>query len=172
MHASNGILFNHESPRRGEHFVTRKITLSFARIRAGLQSTLRLGNIDAKRDWGFAADFVEMMWLMLQQPQGDDYVTATGEAHTVREFIEKAAPYAGFEIEWEGLGVQEVGRDRKTGRLLVEMDPKFYRPSEVGLLLGNSAKAKARLGWEPRVKFDALVEMMMRADLDMTARQG
>ena len=113
-----------------------------------------------------------MMWLMLQQPQGDDYVTATGEAHTVREFIEKAAPYAGFEIEWEGLGVQEVGRDRKTGRLLVEMDPKFYRPSEVGLLLGNSAKAKARLGWEPRVKFDALVEMMMRADLDMTARQG
>ncbi len=165
MHAGNGILFNHESPRRGENFVTRKITLSLARIRTGLQETLRLGNIDARRDWGHAADFVEMMWLMLQQPTGDDYVTATGESHTVREFIEAASAFAGFEIVWEGKGLEEVGRDRKSGKVVIEIDPQFYRPSEAAFLLGDPAKAKARLGWEPKVKFVDLVRMMMEADL-------
>lgn len=165
MHASNGILFNHESPRRGENFVTRKITLSLSRIKAGLQSTLRMGNLDAKRDWGFAKDFVEMMWLMLQQPEADDYVAATGEMHTVREFIEKAAPFAGYDIVWEGEGVGEVGKDRKTGKTIVEIDPKFFRPSEVELLLGNPIKAKTKLGWNPKVKFEELVALMMKADL-------
>lgn len=165
MHASNGILFNHESPRRGENFVTRKVTLSFAKIKAGLQDTMRMGNLDAKRDWGYAKDYVEMMWIMLQQPEPDDYVAATGETHTIREFIEKAAPYAGYEIVWDGEGVKEVGRDKKTGKVLVEVDPKFFRPAEVELLLGNPAKAKAKLGWTPKVKFEQLVEIMMKADL-------
>ncbi|MDQ3003436.1 MAG: GDP-mannose 4,6-dehydratase, partial [Fibrobacterota bacterium] len=146
MHASNGILFNHESPRRGENFVTRKVTMSFAKIKAGTQDTVRMGNLDAKRDWGYAKDYVEMMWMMLQQPEPDDYVAATGETHTIREFIEKAAPYAGYEIVWEGEGVNEVGRDRKTGKVLVEVDAKFFRPSEVELLLGDPSKAKAKLG--------------------------
>ena len=165
MHASNGILFNHESPRRGENFVTRKITLSLARVKAGLQPTLRLGNLDAKRDWGFAGDYVEAMWLMLQQEQPDDYVIATGETRTVREFIEAAAPYAGFDIAWEGEGVAEVGRDRRSGRVIVEIDPKFFRPAEVELLLGDPSKAKRAFGWSPKVSFHALVEMMMKADL-------
>jgi GDPmannose 4,6-dehydratase len=166
MHASNGILFNHESPRRGENFVTRKITLSLARIKAGLQPTLRLGNMDAKRDWGYAGDYVEAMWLMLQRPTPEDYVVATGETRTVREFVDRAAPYAGFEIVWEGEGVNEIGRDRKTGRRIVEIDPRFFRPAEVDLLLGDPSKAKAELGWAPRVTFDQLVELMMTADLE------
>jgi GDPmannose 4,6-dehydratase len=166
MHASNGILFNHESPRRGENFVTRKVTLSLAKIKAGLQQTARMGNLDSKRDWGYAKDYVEMMWMMLQQPEPDDYVAATGEMHTIREFIEKAAPYAGYEIVWEGEGEQEIGRDRKTGKVLIEVDPKFFRPAEVELLLGNPAKAKAKLGWTPKVKFEELVGMMMKADLE------
>lgn len=169
MHASNGILFNHESPRRGENFVTRKITLSLARIKAGLQPTLRIGNMDAKRDWGHAKDFVEMMWLMLQQPEPDDYVAATGETHTVREFIERAAPYAGYSIAWEGSGDSEIGRDKKTGKVIVEVDPKFYRPAEVELLLGDPSKAKAKLGWKPKVSFPQLIEMMMKADLETLA---
>jgi GDPmannose 4,6-dehydratase len=165
MHASNGILFNHESPRRGENFVTRKITLSLARIRAGLQATLRLGNMDAKRDWGFAKDYVEMMWMMLQQPEPDDYVVATGETHTVREFVEHASRVAGFDLAWEGEAEGEIGRDRKSGRVIVEVDPKFYRPAEVSLLLGDPTKAKTKLGWEPKVKFAELADLMMRADL-------
>jgi GDPmannose 4,6-dehydratase len=165
MHASNGILFNHESPRRGENFVTRKVTLSLAKIKAGTESVLKLGNIDAKRDWGFAGDYVEMMWMMLQQPKGDDYVAATGETHTVREFIDRAAPLCGFDIEWEGAGVDEKGRDRKTGKVIVEIDPKFFRPAEVELLIGDPAKASRQLGWQPKVKFEGLVEMMMKADL-------
>ncbi len=165
MHASNGILFNHESPRRGENFVTRKITLTFAQIRAGKADVLRLGNLDAKRDWGFAGDYAEMMWMMLQQPEPDDYVAATGETHTVREFAERAAAICGWELAWEGEGVAEKGRDRKTGKLLVEIDPKFFRPAEVDLLIGNPAKAMTKLGWKPKVKFGELVEMMMRADL-------
>jgi GDPmannose 4,6-dehydratase len=172
MHASNGILFNHESPRRGENFVTRKVTLSLARIKAGLQPSLRIGNMDAKRDWGFARDFVEMMWLMLQQPEADDYVAATGETHTVREFIEKAAPFAGYEIVWEGHGDSEIGRDKKSGKVIVEVDPKFYRPAEVELLHGDPTKAMTKLGWKPKVKFEELVEIMMKADLEGLADRG
>jgi GDPmannose 4,6-dehydratase len=169
MHASNGILFNHESPRRGENFVTRKVTLSLARIKAGKQKTLRLGNMDAKRDWGFAKDYVEMMWMMLQQDEPDDYVVATGETHTVREFVERAGEVAGYDIVWEGEGDKEKGRDRKSGEIVVEVDPKFYRPTEVELLIGDPTKAKEKLGWVPEVKFAGLVEMMMRADLALVA---
>jgi GDPmannose 4,6-dehydratase len=166
MHASNGILFNHESPRRGENFVTRKITLSLAKIKAGLQSVLRLGHMDSKRDWGYAKDYVEMMWMMLQQDYPDDYVAATGETHTVREFVERAARVAGFDIKWEGERDSELGRDRTTGTVIVQVDPAYYRPAEVDLLLGNPSKAKVKLGWEPKVKFAELVELMMRADLE------
>jgi GDPmannose 4,6-dehydratase len=167
MHASNGILFNHESPRRGENFVTRKITLSLARIKAGLQPTLRIGNLDAKRDWGFAGDYVEAMWLMQQQAEPDDYVIATGETRTVRDFVDAAAPYAGFDIVWEGEGVKEVGRDRKSGKAVVEVDPRYFRPAEVDLLLGDPRKAAQVLGWKPRVSFPQLVELMMKADLQL-----
>jgi GDPmannose 4,6-dehydratase len=166
MHASNGILFNHESPRRGENFVTRKITLSLAKIKYGLQKTLRLGNLDAKRDWGYARDYVEMMWKMLQQDQPDDYVVATGETHSVREFIEKAAAIAGFDLEWEGKDENEKGRDKKTGNIIVEVEPKFFRLTEVDALCGDISKAREKLGWNPRVKFDELVEIMMKADLE------
>ena len=170
MHASNGILFNHESPRRGENFVTRKVTLGLARIRAGMQQTLSMGNMDAKRDWGYAKDFVEMMWMMLQCDEPGDYVVATGETHTVREFIVSAARIAGMGIEWEGSGVDEVGRDDKSGKVIVDIDRRFYRPAEVDILLGDPTKAKQRLGWEPKVKFQELVEIMMKADLDLLAR--
>jgi len=166
MHASNGILFNHESPRRGENFVTRKITLSFANIRAGRQSLLTLGNIDTTRDWGYAKDYVEMMWSMLQQSSPDDYVAATGEAHSVREFVERAGAIAGFDIRWEGQGANEVGLDRKSGNVLVRIHPKLYRPAEVDRLIGNATKAKEKLGWTPKVNFDELVEIMMKADLE------
>jgi GDPmannose 4,6-dehydratase len=167
MHASNGILFNHESPRRGENFVTRKITYSLARIRAGVQDVLRLGNLDAQRDWGYARDFVEAMWLMLQQDRPDDFVIATGEAHSVREFVERAAGIAGFDLVWEGRGIDEVGIDRRSGGRIVEVAGKHFRPSEVDLLLGNPTKATSGLGWRPSVTFDELVEMMMRADLEL-----
>jgi len=166
MHASNGILFNHESPRRGENFVTRKITLSLARIRAGKQEVLSLGNLSTKRDWGYAKDYVEMMWMMLQQPEPDDYVAATNETHTVREFAERAAAVAGYNLAWEGEGADEKGRDRKTGKVIVRVDPKFYRPAEVDLLLGDATKARNKLGWQPKVKFEGLVELMMKADLE------
>lgn len=165
MHASNGILFNHESPRRGESFVTRKITLGLARVRAGLQECVSLGNMDAKRDWGYAKDYVELMWLMLQQDQGGDYVAATGETHSVREFVELTSQVAGFDLHWEGEGVNEVGRDAKTGEVIVCVNPDYYRPAEVDLLLGDASKAKTELGWEPKVRFSELAEMMMKADL-------
>ena len=170
LHASNGILFNHESPRRGENFVTRKITYSLARIKAGIEDSLRLGNLDAKRDWGHAADYVNAMWLMLQQDQPDDYVIATGETHAVREFVERAAAIAGFDIAWEGEGVDEVGRDRKTGNVIVTIDPKYFRPAEVELLLGDPTKAQRALGWQRKVSFEQLVETMMTADLDRVRR--
>jgi GDPmannose 4,6-dehydratase len=167
MHASNGILFNHESPRRGENFVTRKITYSLARIKAGLQDELRLGNMDAKRDWGYAKDYVEGMWRMLQQDKPGDYVLATGETHSVREFIERATQIAGFDLVWEGEGINEVGIDRKSGKQIVSIDPKYFRPAEVDLLLGDPTLAKEKLGWTPAVTFDGLVDLMMRADLDL-----
>lgn len=167
MHASNGILFNHESPRRGENFVTRKITIGLSRIKAGKQKTLSMGNLDAKRDWGFARDYVEMMWMMLQQDEPDDFVVATGETHTVREFIERSCEVAGMSLVWEGEGADELGRNPETGDVIVNIDPRFYRPAEVELLLGDPAKAKKLLGWEPKVKFEQLVEIMMKADLEL-----
>ena len=165
MFACSGILFNHESPLRGVEFVTRKITYSLARIKYGLQDKLILGNLDAKRDWGYAPEYVEAMWLMLQQEEPDDYVIATGETHTVREFVEKAAEVAGFEIEWEGEGVNTKGIDRKSGRIIVEVSPEYYRPAEVDILIGNPEKARKKLGWQPKTTFEKLVEIMMEADL-------
>jgi GDPmannose 4,6-dehydratase len=168
MHASNGILFNHESERRGENFVTRKITLGLARIHHGAEGRLSLGNLDAKRDWGHARDYVEAMWSMLQQETPDDYVIATGETRSVREFVEAAAQVAGFEIEWEGAGTDEVGRDKKSGQVIVDVDPRFYRPAEVDLLLGDPTKAKEKLGWQPHISFTQLAEIMMKSDLEQT----
>ena len=170
--ACNGILFNHESPRRGETFVTRKITRAAARIKLGLQDSLTLGNLDAKRDWGYAPEFVEAMWLMLQQPEPDDFVIATGETHSVREFIEVAFGELGLGIAWEGEKEKEVGRDRATGKILVTIDPIYYRPTEVDILMGNPAKAKAKLGWEPKVKFDELARLMVQADLEKVKKRG
>ncbi len=164
LHASNGILFNHESPRRGETFVTRKITMGVAQILAGTQSCLYMGNMDAKRDWGYAPDYVRMMWMMVQQPQPDDFVVATGETHSVREFVEKAFLEAGISMVWKGCGVEEVGVDSCSGRVLVRVDPRYFRPTEVDLLIGDPAKAKTKLGWEPEVTFAELVRIMVRAD--------
>jgi GDPmannose 4,6-dehydratase len=165
LHASNGILFNHESPRRGETFVTRKITMAVARISRGQQKCLFMGNINALRDWGYAPDYVQMMWMMLQQDTPDDYVVATGEMHTVREFIEKSFGHVGIEIAWEGEDVKEVGKNKATGDVVVRMDERYYRPAEVEQLLGNPAKAKRQLGWEPAVKFEELVKIMTDGDL-------
>ena len=165
IHASNGILFNHESPIRGETFVTRKITRAVARIKLGLQKKLYLGNMNAKRDWGFAGDYVEAMWLMLQQDKPDDYVIATGEMHTVREFCDLAFKEAGISITWQGEGVSEKGIDKETGNVLIEVDPKYFRPTEVELLVGDSSKAKEKLGWQPKVGFQELVKMMVVSDL-------
>lgn len=171
LFACNGILFNHESPRRGETFVTRKITRAAARIKLGLQECLYLGNLDAKRDWGFAGDYVEAMWLMLQQTEPDDYVVATGETHSVREFAEKVFARLDMPLEWKGSGVHEKGIDSKTGRIVIEIDPKYFRPAEVDLLLGDPAKAKRQLNWEPRVGFVELVDMMADADLKLAERE-
>lgn len=166
LHASNGILFNHESPRRGRTFVTRKITRALADIKLGKQDCLYLGNIDAKRDWGHAKDYVEMMWMMLQKDTPDDYVVATGETHSVREFVEVAAKELGMEIEWKGSGVNEVGIDKASGKEIVKIDEKYFRPAEVELLLGDPTKAKKQLGWVPKYSFQALVKEMVEADLD------
>ena len=165
LHASNGILFNHESPRRGETFVTRKITMAAARIHRGIQKCLYMGNIDARRDWGYAKDYVRMMWMMLQQPEPDDYVVATGEMHTVREFIEQAFLHLGHRIEWRGKGVEEIGIDAATGDTVVRIDPRYFRPAEVEQLCGDPAKAKAKLGWVPEVKFSQLVKLMVEGDV-------
>ena len=160
MYACTGILFNHESPRRGETFVTRKITQALSRISVGLQQHLYLGNLDAKRDWGHAKDFVRAMWLMLQQEKPEDYVIATGQQYSVREFVEKAAPYFGMKIEWMGEGEKEVGFDWNTKKPVIYVDPKYFRPTEVESLLGDSSKAKKELGWEPEISFDELIEDM------------
>lgn len=171
LFACNGILFNHESPRRGETFVTRKITRAVARIKLGMQPCLFLGNLDAKRDWGFAGDYVELMWLMLQQTEPDDYVIATGETHSVREFAERAFARLDMKLQWQGSGVHEKGIDAKTGKIVIEIDPKYFRPTEVDLLLGDPTKAKTKLGWEPRVTFEELVNMMVDADLELAERE-
>jgi GDPmannose 4,6-dehydratase len=160
LHASSGILFNHESPRRGETFVTRKITRGLSRISVGEQDILYLGNLNAKRDWGHARDFVEAMWLMLQQDEPDDYVIATGEQYSVREFVEEAAPYFGMKIEWMGEGLDEVGYDWNTKKAVIKVNPKYFRPAEVETLLGDASKAKEKLGWEPKISFKQLVEDM------------
>jgi len=165
IHASNGILFNHESPRRGETFVTKKITKAVARIKKGTQSELRLGNLDAKRDWGHARDYVEAMWLMLQQEKPGDYVIATGETYSVRDFVTHAFAIVEIELTWEGVGLKELGIDGKTGRTLVRVDEKYFRPTEVDLLWGNSSRARKELNWKPKYDFETLVREMVEYDL-------
>lgn len=171
FHASNGILFNHESPHRGETFVTRKITRAVAAIKLGIQDQIYLGNIDAQRDWGHARDYVEGMWMMTQQPTPDDYVLATGEAHSVREFLEIAFTEIGRTIEWRGEGVEEEGLDAETGNVLVSIDPRYFRPTEVEFLLGDPSKAKKVLGWQHKTGFDQLVKEMVAADLKIVAHE-
>ncbi len=165
LFACNGILFNHESPRRGENFVTRKITINLARIKLGLQDCLYLGNLDAKRDWGYAPDYVEGMWKMLQQPSAEDYVLSTFETHTVREFAELSAKHLGIDLRWEGMGVHEKAVDIKTGKTVIAVDPHFFRPAEVDILIGDNTKARKMMGWEPKTRFKDLVHLMAEADL-------
>lgn len=165
MYACNGILFNHESPLRGETFVTRKITRAIARIKLGMQECLFLGNLNAMRDWGYAGDYVEAMWLMLQQEMPEDYVIATGQTHTVREFVELACRHVNIDLEWQGENVNELGIDAATGQVIVRIDPRYFRPTEVDLLLGDPSKAQQKLGWKPTMPFDALVSLMVDEDL-------
>lgn len=172
IYACNGILFNHESPVRGETFVTRKITRALARIKLGLQDCLYLGNMDALRDWGHAKDYVEMQWLMLQQDQPEDFVIATGQQYSVRAFVLKAAEMLGIQLRFEGKGADEKAYDNETGRCLVQVDPRYYRPTEVETLLGDPAKAKTKLGWSPKVTFEALVKEMVEADLKLAQRDA
>jgi GDPmannose 4,6-dehydratase len=172
LYACNGILFNHESRLRGETFVTRKITRALTRIKLGLQDCLFLGNLDAKRDWGHARDYVEIQWLMLQQDKADDYVIATGEQHSVREFVSLAAQQLGMTIRWEGQGVNERGYDTTSGKLLVAVDPRYFRPTEVEALLGDSSKAKRQLGWAPKISFMELIEEMVAADMQDAERDA
>jgi GDPmannose 4,6-dehydratase len=171
MFACNGILFNHESPRRGETFVTRKITIAVAKILAGKQEKLSLGNLNAKRDWGFAGDYVDGMWRIMQQEKPADYVLATNETHTVREFVECAFREAGVELVWKGNGVDEKGYDKKSGRLLIDVNPRYFRPAEVELLWGDPTKAEQSLGWQRKVDFQGLVSMMVRADMDLYGKE-
>lgn len=172
LFACNGILFNHESPRRGETFVTRKITRAIASIVSGKQDKVSLGNLNSKRDWGFAGDYVEAMWLILQQEKPDDYVIATGETHTVREFVELAFKEVGIDIVWQGSGVNEKGIDKRTGKILVDINPRYFRPTEVDLLLGDPSKAEKALKWERKVDFKSLVHMMVESDMKDIAHMG
>lgn len=172
LYACNGILFNHESPRRGEGFVTRKITLAAARIKLGLQKTLGLGNLNAKRDWGYAPEYCDGMWRMLQQEKPDDFVLATGETHTVREFADMAFREIDMPLEWTGRGPEEQGLDTNTGRVIVQINPEYYRPTEVELLIGNATKAKQRLGWTSTTSFRDLVRMMAQADFEKVSKRG
>lgn len=169
--ASNGILFNHESPRRGVTFVTRKITLGLARVKLGILDTLKLGNMDAKRDWGYAKDYVEGIWMILQHKEPDDFVLATGETHTVREFVEEVGKNLGFNIIWKGTGLKEKGIDKKTGKIIVEVDPVYFRPTEVDLLLGSATKAHAILGWKPKVAFQELAKIMAENDMELAKKE-
>jgi GDPmannose 4,6-dehydratase len=169
--ACSGILFNHESPLRGHEFVTRKITRSVAQVKLGLKNELKLGNLEAKRDWGYAPEYVEAMWLMLQHKEPDDYVVATGETHSVREFVELAFKHIGIDLIWEGKGIKEKGTDKKTGKILVEISPEFFRPAEVNILLGDSSKIRDRLGWQTRTKFEDIVGIMVGADIKELERR-
>ena len=171
LHASNGILFNHESPLRGETFVSRKVTRGAAAISLGLQDKLYLGNLDAERDWGHARDYVEAMWLMLQQDQPDDFVIATGRKHTVRDLVTRSFAELGITLSWEGQGVAEKGRDVQSGRIIVEVDPRYFRPTEVELLLGDASKARARLGWEATTTFEDMISEMVRSDVALIRRE-
>ena len=171
LFACSGILFNHESERRGKEFVTRKITDGVARIKLGLQDHIELGNMDSKRDWGHSKDYVRAMWLMLQQDKPDDYVIATNETRTVREFVEKAFACAGIEVKWEGTGVDEIGIDQTTGKTIVKVNPKFFRPAEVDLLIGNPKKAESALGWKREISFAELVERMVKNDLELVQKE-
>ena len=172
MFACNGILFNHESPIRGETFVTRKITRAVARIKLGLQDVLYLGNLDSKRDWGFAKDYVQAMWLMLQQEKPEDFVIATGEAHSVREFVALAFQEVGIKIVWEGKGVEEIGKDAKTGATLIKVDPNYFRPTDVDFLLGDPSKANDKLSWKPSISFQELVKIMVQEDLILAEKDA
>ncbi|MFC7478919.1 GDP-mannose 4,6-dehydratase [Luedemannella flava] len=165
LYACNGILFNHESPRRGATFVTRKITRGLARVRLGIDPALYLGNLEAKRDWGYAKDYVEGMWLMLQQDEAEDFVLATNETHTVREFVERTAATLDMDLGWQGEGVEETGVDRRTGKAIIHIDPRYFRPAEVDLLIGDYSRARTRLGWKPTVTFAELVRIMAESDL-------
>jgi GDPmannose 4,6-dehydratase len=169
--ACSGIFFNHESPLRGLEFITRKVTDGIARIKNGLQEKIIVGNLDAKRDWGYAQEYVEAMWLMLQQEKPDDYVVATGETHSIREFAENAFRYAGFDIVWKGKDIEEKGIDKKTDKTLIEVSPEFFRPAEVDILLGDYSKAKGKLGWQPRTKFQDLVSIMIEADIKRVKKE-
>ncbi len=173
LYAVNGILFNHESPRRGENFVSKKITTGLIRVQRGEQSVLRLGNLEARRDWGYAKEYVEAMWLMLQQPEPEDLVIATGVSHTVREFVEETCRLLGIDLEWRGVGPEEKGMDRKTGKVYVELDPHYVRPTEVEHLRGDARRAETRLGWKPRTTFHELVKLMVEHDLkDLSRGRG
>jgi GDPmannose 4,6-dehydratase len=172
MFVCSGILFNHESPLRGLEFVTRKISNSIARIKRGYQSELLLGQLEPRRDWGYAPEYVEAMWLMLQQPEPRDYVIATGESHSVREFVEIAFKHAGFDVEWSGTGVNEIATDRESGKIVMRISPKFYRPAEVDFLVGDYARAKKLLGWSPKTTFEELVGIMVEHDLQLVAKEG
>ena len=171
FYACNGILFNHESPFRGETFVTRKITMAATRIKLGLQEKLYMGNIDAKRDWGFAGDFVEAMWLMLQQEKPDDYIIATGKTTTVRDFINAVFKEIGITILWDGKGINEKGINKETGKVIIEIDPLYFRPAEVDILLGDPSKAEKKLGWKPKVELDELVKMMTVSDMKLAEKE-
>lgn len=171
LYACSGILFNHESERRGKEFVTRKITDAVARIKLGVQDHLELGNMDSKRDWGHSKDYVKAMWLLLQQDHADDYVIATNETRTVREFVEVAFGHVGIEVEWSGEGVDEIGKDKATGKTIVKVNPKFFRPAEVDILLGNPAKAEKELGWKREISFSQLVERMVKNDLALVEKE-
>ncbi len=172
MYACNGILFNHESPRRGQTFVTRKVTMGLAKIKMGKQDKIYLGNLEAKRDWGYAKEFVEAMWLMLQQDKPRDYVIATGEAHSVRELVEEACGALEMEIEWKGKGINEIGINKETGKTIIEIDPEYFRPTEVDLLIGDGSKAKKDLGWKPKTRFKDLIKLMAESDLEIVKNGG
>jgi len=171
IYASNGILFNHESPRRGLNFVTRKISLGLSRVKVGIQDVLKLGNLDSKRDWGYSKDYVEAIWTILQYSNPDDFVIATGETHTVREFVEEAAKCLNIDLIWQGKGINEIGIDQKTKKTIVEIDPSYFRPSEVEFLLGDAGKAKKLLDWQPKVTFKGLVEIMVKHDYDLANKE-